>query len=323
MAEDVEKTGAEAGLSRDEQTRVALQAMIDNGGVATSTQIQDAVEARMSPARLSRQGKATLSSYISREAVQAGLVSDPGRGSWAITPEGREFMDSGTEEETTVAATGIEVTAPSNTVRGRAFEVYCEGLVKAIYPGFTWLDSGRYKKNERGLDFVGTEIGAIDGAAKRIGVQVKFHQAEHTPSDAEWLKFLAGCTLRNVSHGVFITTGRLSGAQRSDADRAGITVIEGRDEVDRMAERFGLEPFRLEGQTVIRRTQEEDGYRIMIETISDADTEEFETANVELENLANGRTYSFSTSDLGYAYKLIAEYKQKLAADTDDLPARV
>ena len=183
--------------------------MINHGGDATVAQIQEAGEARMSPTHLSQQGKRTLSSYISREAVQAGLVSDPGRGSWAITPEGREFLDASTEDETTVGATGLEVTAPSNTVRGRAFEVYCESLVKAIYPGFTWLDSGRYKKNEGGLDFVGTEIGATDGAAKRIGVQVKFHHAEHTPSDTEWLKFLAGCTLRNVSHGVFITTGRL------------------------------------------------------------------------------------------------------------------
>ncbi len=50
-----EKTGAQAGLSGDEQIRIAIHEIVEKGGVAEMAQIYDAVERRMkdSGARLS------------------------------------------------------------------------------------------------------------------------------------------------------------------------------------------------------------------------------------------------------------------------------
>jgi hypothetical protein len=66
------------------------------------------------------------------------------------------------------------------------------------------------------LDFIGTEVGATNGAAKRIGVQVKCHGDDHTPADLEWLKFMSGCTLRRVAHAPKSATSPPTGASSRD-----------------------------------------------------------------------------------------------------------
>ena len=76
----------------------------------------------------------------------------------------------------------------------------------------------------------------MHGPLQRIGVQVKFRAAQHAPTDQEWEKCLAGCTLRRIAEPVFITTGRLTSRQRRDASEAGIEVIERQDEVTRVDE---------------------------------------------------------------------------------------
>jgi hypothetical protein len=74
----------------------------------------------MGSATLSKQGRASLSSFVSSRAVQAGLVRPGGeRGVWTITREGREFLE-GEEEETTVDAAGVE-TSPRRTRFPTAF----------------------------------------------------------------------------------------------------------------------------------------------------------------------------------------------------------
>jgi Restriction endonuclease len=99
--------------------------------------------------------------------------------------------------------------------------------------------TGRDKRAERGLDFVGNSLG--DGTC--LGVQVKFHKATSKRSEKEWLSFLAGCFERRVDRAIFVTTGQLSREQRQQAAAAGVTSIEGRKEVDRVAKEFALELF--------------------------------------------------------------------------------
>jgi hypothetical protein len=223
--------------------------MVDGGGSADIQQIYDAVENAISPARLSDQGRASLRYFVNRCAVQAGYVrpydrSDPG---WHITAEGREYAASEQEPPEVVhnVETQVDEFEASNSVRGAAFERYALELLKRLFPGATWFHQGSRKQFERGLDFVGTPLGEMHGPPQRIGVQVKFHAAQHAPTDQEWEKFLAGCTLRRIAKPVFITTGRLTSRQRRDASEAGIEVIEGQDEVTRVAERYGLYRFEL------------------------------------------------------------------------------
>jgi hypothetical protein len=85
--------------------------------------------------------------YLSSNAVRAGLVrKTEERGVWAVTPEGREFVAAGPEAEMVRNVdTGADETAPSNTVKGATFERYCEPLLHAMFPAFTWLNQGRYK----------------------------------------------------------------------------------------------------------------------------------------------------------------------------------
>lgn len=250
MSESQELTGHEAGLSGDEQIRIALQEIISNGGVATIDQIYQAVGRKISPIRLSVQGRASLRFFVNKVAVQAGYIypydkSNPG---WRITPEGREYISNTgiIEEVEEVVNVDTKETqkAPANAVRGAAFERYVLSLLKKIYPNHTWFHQGERKSLERGLDFVGTRLGEAD-SLRSIGVQVKFHNPRTAPTQMEWLKFLAGCFAHRVNQSIFITTGQLTNDQRREANEANVLIIEGRDEVARIAEQHGISKFDL------------------------------------------------------------------------------
>ena len=87
-------TGVEAGLSSNEQMRIALETIVDNGGMAQITDIYAAVERHMGGAVLSDQGRASLREYVNRKAVKAGYIypHDPAVEGWRITQAGREFV---------------------------------------------------------------------------------------------------------------------------------------------------------------------------------------------------------------------------------------
>lgn len=242
-------TGAEAGLSGEEQIRIALRAMVANDGVAQMADIYKAIEQRMNGAKLSDQGKASLRFFINKVAVKAGYVypSDPSVAGWRITPEGRESLTdkSASQEEAVNVDTSQPVQVPSNSARGAAFELYVLQLLKHLYPRYTWYHQGRHKNNERGLDFIGSEIGQTITRPQFIGVQVKFHAPNTAPSSVEWFKFLAGCFARQIDQAVFITSGRLTGEQRREAGEARVVIIEGRDEIARIAKLFSVEEFDL------------------------------------------------------------------------------
>ncbi len=94
-------TGAKAGLSGDDQIRIALQTMIDNGGQASMEEIYQSVEAQMSGYVLSLQGEASLRAFINRTAVARKHVypydrKEPG---WRITPEGKRYIEQSQQSE--------------------------------------------------------------------------------------------------------------------------------------------------------------------------------------------------------------------------------
>jgi len=244
-------TGFEAGLTGEEQIKIALQSIIANNGKADMQQIYKAVESRMEGVHLSEQGKSSLRFFVNKVAVKAGYVypydkKEPG---WRITPEGKEYLNSFSvveeKEEVVDVDTGNTQYISSVSARGAAFELYILELLKKMYPYYTWYHQGLNKRQERGLDFVGSRIGEIRNEPKTIGVQVKFHSNTTVLSQNEWMKFLAGSYARRIECTLFITSGRLTGEQRREAGEANIIVIEGRSEVKRISQLYGMEEFEL------------------------------------------------------------------------------
>jgi ribosomal protein S19E (S16A) len=241
-------TGAEVGLSGDDQIRIALQAIADHGGVATMQQIYDAVSAHLTGTHLSDQGKASLRRLVNKVATDAGYIykhnqNDPG---WRITPEGQDLIAEPVSPVEEVINVDTQKFEPlSNTARGAAFELYTLNFLKRMHPYYTWYHQGRRKNNERGLDFIGDRVGDSHDEPRTIGVQVKFHPENTAPNQIDWLKFLAGCFSRRVDSSIFVTSGRLTSEQRREAGEARVTIIEGRREITRLAQLFGLDPFDL------------------------------------------------------------------------------
>ena len=251
MSDGKQATGFEAGLSGDDQIRIALHRMIECGGEARMPDIYEAVEARIRPKGLvlSKQGRASLRFFVNKVAVQAGYVypHDKDHPGWRITPEGKDFACSPTASEDVAinVDTGAEERLLPNAVQGAAFERWVLILLRAAYPYYAWYDQGRHKASERGLDFVGTRLGDSNNEARSIGVQVKLHRPNNAPTQGEWLKFLAGCFARRVDSAIFVTTGRLTSAQRREAQEAKVIVLEGAAEIARLASLHNVEAFEL------------------------------------------------------------------------------
>ena len=242
-------SGYEAGLSADEQITIGLRAIVDYGGVATMQQIYQAVEARLNGRRLSDQGRASLRRLINSAAVQAGFIypHDSNNPGWRITPEGKEFLSQPPllNEEVINVDTQLNEVKPSNSVRGTALELYLVILLKKAYPRHAWYHQGLHKQNERGLDIIGSRFGGSSQEPASIGVQVKFHDQQNAPTQVEWLKFLAGCFARHIEHPIFVTTGRLTSEQRREAGEARVVVVEGREEITRLAAAHEIPTFDL------------------------------------------------------------------------------
>jgi hypothetical protein len=251
MTDERHVTGAEAGMTGDQQIRIALERIMAAGGEAQMSQIYEAVDEHLRPMglTLSQQGRASLRRLVNHVAVEAGYIypHDKAHPGWRITPEGREFLRSFAQpaEITLNVDTGGEQAAPSRMAQADAFERWVLRLLQSAYPYHSWYHQGAHKHHERGLDLVGTRIGEANSASRTIGVQVKLHQENHAPQQVEWLKFLAGCFARRVDEAIFITTGRLTGEQRRESQEAGVVVIEGLAEIHRIAKQFSVKPFTL------------------------------------------------------------------------------
>jgi hypothetical protein len=245
-------TGTHANLTGDDQIKIALRKIIAQNGVAEIKDIYPAIEKQMGGNRLSKQGKASLRFFINKVAVDAGLVLpyDKNNPGWHITVKGKDYVNYANDEKENVIdlETNLEEAIASNSARGLAFEEYILKLLKLIYPGYVWYHQGIHKKNERGLDFIGALLKSNnDASIHTIGVQVKYHQEKHTPTEVEWLKFLAGCFTNRIGLALFITTGSMSGEQMRQARESNVLVIQGVTELNRVAKQFNYEEFKLFG----------------------------------------------------------------------------
>ena len=247
MTNQNEVTGAQAGLSADDQIRIALETIVAHGEMATMQQIYQAADARLSPQRLSEQGRASLRRLVNNVAVEAGYIypHDPQNPGWRITADGKLFLGTpkpAPEEVVDADTEVVELQQPS-IVYAAAFELYMLRVFQKIYPRHAWYHQGRHKLHERGLDLIGTRLGEADAMPSTIGVQIKLHAATNAPSQLEWLKFLAGCFSRRVDTGVFVTSGKLLAEQRREAGEAQVIVMEGREEITRISGLYGIAVF--------------------------------------------------------------------------------
>lgn len=90
------KTAVEVGINGEEQLKIALCKIVEQGGKADINSIYDAVESQMRGFYLSDQGKASLRYIINHVAVEKGYVHpyDKRSPGWSITPTGEVFIQS-------------------------------------------------------------------------------------------------------------------------------------------------------------------------------------------------------------------------------------
>jgi len=197
---------------------------------------------------LSDQGERTLSNLINTGAVSDGFIlpydkENPG---WRLTSKGKEIVAQQQEiqeEKVINTETGNNETEMPNSVKGALLEKYALGLLKEMHPYYSWFHQGMQKNNERGLDLIANRVGEGHSKHETIGVQIKNHKETSAPTKEEWTKFLAGCFVRHIEEAMFITTGKLTSEQRREAGEAKITVIEGIDELNRIAKLYKYETY--------------------------------------------------------------------------------
>lgn len=89
------QTAAEAGINETEQTKIALELILSQGGVAGIQQIYEAVEKKLPKGhRLSPQGKHSLRRVVNTRAVQQNYILpyDKNNPGWHITNEGINYI---------------------------------------------------------------------------------------------------------------------------------------------------------------------------------------------------------------------------------------
>jgi hypothetical protein len=84
-------TGAEVGLTGEDQITICLAEMMQLGRAAETTELYAAVERHLSGNTLSEQGRSSLRNFINKTSVARGWVEphDPAHPGWRITATGR------------------------------------------------------------------------------------------------------------------------------------------------------------------------------------------------------------------------------------------
>ncbi|MDR3020041.1 MAG: restriction endonuclease [Treponema sp.] len=244
-----EVTYSEAGLTKEKVYNLIFAEMFKNLNGLETKEIYNIVnnELKLKSQILSEQGKASLRRLINENAVTEGYVFpyDGDNPNWRLTNAGKELIQNqGKEKEfvynTETKEEELEIT---NTIKGALLEKYVLNLLKIMHPFYSWFHQGVQKNNERGLDLIANKIGESHSEYTTIGVQIKNHKETSAPTEKEWLKFLAGCFVRHIDEVIFITTGKLNSEQRREAGEAKITVIEGIDELNRIAKLYEYQTY--------------------------------------------------------------------------------
>ena len=93
MEEKKAVTGIEAGLSENEQIKIVLQTMIDNGGKAELPEIYQAVEREMNDDLIYRPGVNHFDNVLGKIEDKFISAYNDKRTVWRITPEGRDYIE--------------------------------------------------------------------------------------------------------------------------------------------------------------------------------------------------------------------------------------
>jgi len=249
MANLQEVTYAQAGLSRDDVYSLLFTEMAKHPDGLDMQSLYKIVNTELAKnsKTLSEQGKTSLRNLVNKGAVLDGFIYPHviGDEKWRLTNEGKKLVEQQGKQVENVFNTETEIDEKeiSNSVKGTILEKYILGLLKEMHPYYSWFHQGLQKNNERGLDLIANRIGEKQSDYKTIGVQIKNHKETSAPTKEEWLKFLAGCFVRHIEEVIFITTGKLTSEQRREAGEAKITVIEGIDELNRIAKLYNYKTF--------------------------------------------------------------------------------
>jgi hypothetical protein len=249
MANLKEITYKEAGLTKEDVYTLIFTEMLKNPVGLEIKEIYNIVNSKLEQNSqvLSEQGKATLRNLINKYAVLEGYVypHDKDNPNWRLTNAGKGLIENQGKQKELVFNTETKKneTEIPNTVKGAILENYVLGLLKQMHPYYSWFHQGVQKNNERGLDLIANKIGESHSEYKTIGVQIKNHKETSAPTNDEWLKFLAGCFVRHIDEVIFITTGKLNSGQRREAGEAKITVIEGKEELNRIARLYSYKTY--------------------------------------------------------------------------------
>jgi len=249
MAKVKEVTYKEAGLTKENVYTLIFNELIKYQDGLDTKDIYEIINNKLAENSqiLSEQGRASLRNLINKYAVLEGYIFpyDNENPKWRLTNEGKKLIEQqGMQKELVFnIETNKDETEMSNTLKGTILEKYVLGLLKEMHPYYSWFHQGIQKNNERGLDLIANKIGEKHSEHKTIGVQIKNHKETSAPTKDEWLKFLAGCFVRHIEEVIFITTGKLSSEQRREASEAKITVIEGFDELNRIAKLYNYKTY--------------------------------------------------------------------------------
>ena len=249
MGKIKEVTYTEAGLTKENVYTLIFTEMLNNPNGLETKEIYDIVNNKLAEKSqvLSAQGKATLRNLINKYAVLEGYVypHDKDNPNWHLTNAGKGLVENQGKQKELVFNTETQKneTEIPNTIKGAILENYVLGLLKQMHPYYSWFHQGIQKNNERGLDLIANKIGESHSEYKTIGVQIKNHEKTSAPTKEEWLKFLAGCFVRHIDEVIFVTTGKLNSEQRLEAGESKITVIEGIEELNRIAKLYNYKSY--------------------------------------------------------------------------------
>jgi len=243
-------TYKEAGLKKEDIYSLVFEEMAKHPDGLAMKDIYGIVNTELAKKSqiLSKQGEDSLRNLVNSGLQKEGFIYyfEEGK-NWRLTDEGKRIIGRlGEQEEVFNTDTGEKETEKiemTSVLKGQILETYVLELLKVMYPYYAWFYQGEQKNNERGLDLIANKIGEGHSEYETIGVQIKNHKEKNAPTKEEWLKFLAGCSVRNIEKVIFITTGRLTSEQRREAGEAKITVIQGSDELNRIAKLYNYKTF--------------------------------------------------------------------------------
>lgn len=150
----IETTTANAGIYKEDLYYAIFSEAIRRGGRLETKEIYEVANKLLEKEKkiLSKQGKNSLRQLINTQAVNDGFIykyddKNPG---WRVTPEAILLVnerDNNKQSEIVYNEdTNKEESYVPNVIRGAIFEKYCLGLLKTMYPYYSWFHQGELKK---------------------------------------------------------------------------------------------------------------------------------------------------------------------------------